>query len=363
VATNFSEWSDWWRLLHRLETNGIPEPGFATNLGFGWTRAIAVQPDERILIGGNFDPGWWTSEPVTNNGVWRLQTNGLLDTSFNAGLFEPRAFLLERPDLVTSLLLLTNGRVVVGGSFTNVAGTACDGVARLLPNGAVDSSFLHASQGVTNNAVVAALALLPDGRILVGGSFDSLQGVPRPRLARLDPDGHVDLSFQPPLDSSYAVKALALQSDGKILVGGGTPYPWIGRTCFLLRLHPNGSLDTTFDVGIAGDAAINSLAVESDGNILVAGDFSYWNEIHRPMLVRLFGDTLILGPPELRSGGFQMEVSNFQPGIPVVLTASTNLVHWEPVQTNLLPQSPLRFLDPDATRIPRRFFRAMQSGN
>jgi uncharacterized delta-60 repeat protein len=361
VATN---WGPLWaRVLYRLATNGVPEPDFATNLSLGWTRAIAVQPDGRILIGGNFDRSWYTGEATTDNGVLRLQTNGTVDGSFSVGLFQPATGLFDQPGVVSCLLLQPDGRVVVGGAFTNVAGTPCDGVARLLPNGSVDADFFHAPQGVTNHAIVTAMALMPDGRIVVGGAFATLQGAPRFGLARINPDGTVDPSFTAPLNSTHVVNTLAVQADGKVLVGGGGPPWWDGAPPFLLRLHSNGSIDTSFDIGAPPDGRVTSLAVEADGNILVAGDFTYWNDLRRPMLVRLFGDGLCFGPPTMRPGVFQMELSNVRPGIPVVLFASINLVQWEPVQTNSLATPPVRFFETNTSGVRQRFFRAAQPTN
>ncbi len=99
---------------------------------------------------------------------------------------------------VRALAVQSDGRIVVGGSFTNVAGTARSGLIRLLENGALDTSFdagmnfLHST-----NEFVSAIALLPDGRILCGGTFTHINGQVRPGLARFLPAGDLDPAFVP----------------------------------------------------------------------------------------------------------------------------------------------------------------------
>ena len=215
--------------------------------------------------------------------------SGLLDSSFDPGS--------GADDVVHALLLQPDGKVVIGGSFTNFNGTLRHGVARLLANGAVDASF-DPGEGVggavswrSRTPQVRALALQADGKIIVGGDFTIVQGVQRLRLARLNPDGSLDSTFAPaienipgenPADSSnpgYPVSevyAITVQPDGKILVGGefnavnGVP------DVRFARLNPDGSLDRSFDTTgsmVSGDL-VRSIAQLEDGSIVLAGGFS-----------------------------------------------------------------------------------------
>ena len=117
---------------------------------------------------------------------------------------------------------------------------------------------------------VFSLAVQADGKILVGGDFHTLGGQPRRRIGRLNADGSLDTGFDPGAD--WFVRSLAVQADGKILVGGaftelgGQPRRYIGR------LNADGTLDTGFDP-VAGEG-VTSLALQADGKILVGGLFT-----------------------------------------------------------------------------------------
>ena len=121
------------------------------------------------------------------------------------------------------------------------------------------------------NDSVYSLAVQADGKILVGGYFTTLGGQTRNYLGRLNPDGTLDTGFNPGANSY--VYSLAVQADGKILVGGvfstlgGQTRNGIGR------LNPDGTLDTAFNPGANG-GSVDSLAVQADGKILVGGQFT-----------------------------------------------------------------------------------------
>src|SRR5439155_22596358 len=130
-----------------------------------------------------------------------------------------------------------------------------------------------------------SLAVQPDGKILVGGTFTNLAGQTRTNIGRLNPDGSPDRLFNPgALAGAFssvtegAVNCLAMQADGKILVGGSfTSLGGYARTN-IGRLNLDGSLDTNFNTWANGGANIGgqvySLAVESDGKVLVGGSFT-----------------------------------------------------------------------------------------
>ena len=173
-----------------------------------------------------------------------------------------------------------DGKILVGGGFTTLGGggtgtTTRNYIGRLNADGSLDTSFNPGA-----NSDVYALAVQADGKILVGGDFTTLGGggtgtTPRNCIGRLNADGSLDTSFNP--GANGAVYALAVQADGKILVGGAfttlggggtgtTPRNHIGR------LNADGSLDTSFDPGANDD--VNALAVQADGKILVGGGFT-----------------------------------------------------------------------------------------
>jgi uncharacterized delta-60 repeat protein len=119
------------------------------------------------------------------------------------------------------------------------------------------------------NNDVFAVAVQADGKILVGGVFTSVGGQTRNNIARVNPDGSLDASFDP--NANFFVEALAVQVDGKILVGG--LFTSIGGQTRngIARLDPDGSLDASFDPN--ANSSVLAVAVQADGKVLIGGAF------------------------------------------------------------------------------------------
>lgn len=162
-----------------------------------------------------------------------------------------------------------DGKIVIAGAFTQVDGVAMNGVARLDAQGRLDATF---DVGVGLDGRVRCVAIQEDGKILVGGEFSSVSGEPRPLLARLLPNGSLDAGFVPPVLTGR-VNALLVQLDGRVVVAGGEIYG-------LRRLLESGAEDGSFRFREAGVSAtfqgeILTLGVQGEGAIIVGGDFSY----------------------------------------------------------------------------------------
>jgi uncharacterized delta-60 repeat protein len=237
----------------------------------GYVYAVALQKDGKVLVGGDFFhlncfPNCGAGA-IERNYIARLNADGTVDTAFNPGADGPIYGIVVQPD----------GQIVIGGNFSMVGGggtgsTNLRYLARLNTDGSVDASF---NPGVNMNNYVAAMALQPDGKLLVGGYFYAgLGGQVRYFFGRLNTDGTADQSFAPGVDG--AVSTIALQADGKILLGGvfthlggefgDTPRNFIGR------LNADGTVDMTFNPG--ANFRVDSIAVQSDGKILVGGLFT-----------------------------------------------------------------------------------------
>jgi uncharacterized delta-60 repeat protein len=221
---------------------------------------------------------------TSRSGIARLNANGGLDTTFNPGS--------GANGQVSAVALQPDGKVLIGGAFTSFNGLPRSGVARLNADGSLDESF---ATGSGFNNTVNALALQPDGKILIGGAFTSYNGATRNRLARLNADGSLDLSFSGD-GANKSVHALALQPDGKIIVGGNfTSFNNIAANR-IARLNINGSLDTAFNTGAGANARISSVALQPDGNILIGGVFGQVNGTPHNSIARLLGDGLTPTP-------------------------------------------------------------------
>jgi uncharacterized delta-60 repeat protein len=199
----------------------------------------------------------------------------------------------------------SDGRVLIGGYFTKVNGVARTNLARLNSDGSLDSSFLSGLAGP--DAGVWSIALQGDGKILIGGYFINVNGVTRSYLARLNPDGSFDSSFLNGLAGpDYDVLSITFQSDGKVLIGGGFGSVNGRGQSGVARLNPDGSLDSSFAPQLGGELndQFSSLAVQTDGKILVGGSFGYVNGIPCRNIVRLIGNYAapgILIPPQTQT--------------------------------------------------------------
>jgi len=267
-----------------------PGPGdldttfLATGAGAtGAVNSIAVQSDGKVLIGGLF-----TSYNGTSRGyVARLNTDGSLDTGFlatGAGANNGVYSVAVQP---------SDGKILIGGLFTSYNGTSRGCVARLNTDGSLDTGFLATGAGagsVTSPYRVDSIAVQSDGKILIGGLFTSYNGTSRGYVARLNTDGSLDTgSLATGAGANSEVWSIAVQSDGKVLIGGNfTTYNGTGRG-YVARLNTDGSLDTGFlATGAGANGLVYSVAVQpGDGKILIGGGFTTYNGTSRGFVARL----------------------------------------------------------------------------
>ena len=270
-------WALW--NLARLNADGSLDNTFelADGVGSNGIRCMALQPDGKLLIGGPFY--WVNSSDRTS--IARLNTDGTVDLSFYAGTVESTS---SYPS-VESLVLQPNGKVVVGGTFTNINGFGRNRIARSNDDGTVDTTF---NPGLGANSTVSAVALQANGSVIIGGSFSLVNGVARNYLARLGANGSLDSTFNPILNSS--VRAVASQPDGKLLIAGDfTSINGTNRNR-IARLNANGSLDLSFDPGGGAASAVCSILLQSDGKVLIGGYFSTVNSFRYNRIARLNTD-------------------------------------------------------------------------
>ncbi len=151
-----------------------------------------------------------------------------------------------------------------------------------------DNSFtvgLFSSSGGLG-CLVWDVAQQSDNKILVGTTCTSFNGVTISGILRLNPDGSLDTSFAPPSGITY-VEKIIIQPDDKIIIIGD-----LGQYKSIARLNIDGSLDSTFNTGLNTDsnASIHSAVIQSDGKIIIAGTFNSFNGIARNKLARINSD-------------------------------------------------------------------------
>lgn len=282
--------------LGRLSDTGILDTTFNRSIGANVlpVQAIARQADGRFVVGGDFT--FLRGQSV--NRVGRLENDGGVDTNFDPG---------EGADgLVRTIAIQADGRILVGGAFTEFDGSPRLGLARLMPDGSLDESFLAAAIPGITSMDVEQIVVQPDGKILVGGLIrtglaDQLfTGGFSSGVLRLNADGTVDTGFNIGAGAHLAgntgspqrVMSLAVQIDGKVLAGGAfTAFNGTAANR-VVRLNANGSVDAAFltALGISGaNGPVRSIAVQGDGRILLAGEFTGLSGISRIYCGRLLG--------------------------------------------------------------------------
>lgn len=260
--------------IARLGTSGSLDTSFDNGPAVftGRVTALAAQPDGKIL-----------ANSVARTGIGRFQPNGAPDTSFLTSLAGANG-------AVNAIAVTAAGKILAAGQFSQFNSFPARGLVRIDSGGSVDATFQNGIGGT--NGYLNCLYLQPDGRILIGGSFTEIKGVGRTNLARLNADGSLDFTF---LSSQAGVKgevfSLGVQPDGKVLVGGNyTEVNGVSRKC-IARLNADGSLDRTYQEGMTGvSGPVYAIAVQPDTNAIIAGLFRSVNSSNAYHIARLTRD-------------------------------------------------------------------------
>ncbi|MDP1728505.1 MAG: T9SS type A sorting domain-containing protein [Bacteroidota bacterium] len=263
--------------IARLNANGTLDATFNQGTGTGAGDKVvttAIQSDGKIIIGGSF----YAYNGTARKGIARLNANGSLDATFNPGT--------GVDGTVYTTAIQSDGKIIIGGAFTTYNGTARNYIMRLNADGSLDATF---NPGTGANTSVKTTAIQGDGKIIIGGIFISYNGTARNRIARLNADGSLDATFNPGTGTDGTVYTTVLQSDGKIIVGGGfTSYNGTARNR-IARLNANSSLDATFNPGTGANTSVYTTAIQSDGKIIIGGWFTSYNGTARNYIARING--------------------------------------------------------------------------
>ena len=253
--------------IARLNSNGTLDVAFNPGTGFNSTvNSISIQNDGKIITGGVFT----VYNGINNNYIARINTDGSFDSSFNTA------------SGITSLVYATaiqlDGKIIVGG------GNTLTRTARLNADGSLDNNY-NPGNGHNNN--VRTIAIQTNGKIISGGDFSTYDDMERVRISIANTDGTRDTLFNPVTGFDNTVYCTARQTDGKIIAGGGftlfNDFP-VKR---IVRLNSNGSIDLTFTSGLGFDGIVYSSAIQSDGKIILGGNFTSYNGIAINRIIRL----------------------------------------------------------------------------
>jgi uncharacterized delta-60 repeat protein len=252
------------QVILKFDANGVPATGFQYGGTGGFIRELAAQPDGRFY--------------VSDVGVARQSANGSLDGTFP---------IPSTNGFVSELKVLPDGKILIGGAFTTVSGFAYGRLARLNTDGSVDLTFNTNNIGA--NGQINDIELSPDGKIFIGGVFTQYNGVAKNKIAKLNSDGTLDTSFTytPPVNA--VVLDLDLLPNGKLAVAGNT----LGTTLLptsAVVLNTDGSPDANFAVITAKQGRVRKVQQQSDGKVLIVGEFPLVNGVARNSLARLNAD-------------------------------------------------------------------------
>lgn len=240
--------------------------------------AVATQTNGQVLIGGVFQS--IGGEERFN--VARLNHDGSLDLSFDPGTVADVGY-------VSAITVQDDGKILIGGAFASSSAASTPYLTRLNTNGTVDESF---NQNLSLDGALSAIVLQPDTKIVIAGSFNIVNNFLRQLVARLHSDGTLDTNFDACVASSEGATSLTLLEDGKFLMTGGS---FSFSTGFfrngLARLLSNGNLDNTYASGPGIDAGnAYTLAVRTNGHVILGGDFSAYDFTARSGIVQLDPD-------------------------------------------------------------------------
>ncbi|TAH41164.1 MAG: T9SS type A sorting domain-containing protein [Bacteroidetes bacterium] len=230
---------------------------------------IHVQPDQKILVGGNFT----TYNGVTRNRILRLNADGTLDTlSFNM-------LATGFQSSVHSITMQSDGKILVGGAFTTYNSQPKSRIVRLEYNGAIDTSFIVGT-GFNNASSINSIVIQPDGKILAGGTFTSYNGTTANRIVRLNPNGSIDSTFISGTGFPGEVKSICYDSLNNQIYVAGLFTSYNGNTVAkrIVRLDATGTIDVSFNIGTGFNGGINKLLFDqASGTLVAAGDFTSYN--------------------------------------------------------------------------------------
>ncbi len=283
----------------------------------GGVNALLYLPSEqKYLVAGSFNR-YSRIEHVYS--IARLNFNGTLDSSL---VNLPSQFVATRSSLtggvrgnITDMHLQADGKIIITGNFRyyvkpdynlvsvvsgadslHLDSTAVNYIARLHPDGSLDSSYhydlVNHRGRETVNGFISRSILQPDGKLVIVGNFTKYNNQTATRIARLNADGSLDNSFNPGAGPDIAIQDVVLQPDGKLLIAGGfNRYNGV-KAMRAARLMPNGDLDVTFSIGDGPDGSLFrvGLVPGANGAILLSGNFRKFAGVPRNNFVTINAD-------------------------------------------------------------------------
>jgi uncharacterized delta-60 repeat protein len=296
--------------------------------GAAYNYVSAIQPDGKILVGGKLR----YANGIPRGGIARLNPDGTEDTTFNPGGTGATGATFAAYQGVYDIVVLSDGKILIAGGFVSYNGVAAGGLARLNPDGTLDTSFNVGGIGVSGAyRVVKSIAVQSDGKIIAGGQgITGYNGLLSNVFFRVNPDGSFDTSFVSRFFTQSAeIDEIAIQSDGKILLAldytGGYDGAPSGGPSYLMRVNSDGTYDAAFSNAVHLGESVFGVAIQSDGKIVICGPFTGYNQGFRPGIARLNPDATLdtsFDPQNIANGTFDHVV--IQPNGKIVFSGTSN---------------------------------------
>ena len=216
-----------------------------------------------------------------------MNSNGSIDSSFNVGTgFD---------NTIHSLNIQNDGKIIIAGEFSNYNNNTSNRIIRVNDNGSVDTTF---SIGNGANNTIFTIHNQPDGKIILGGLFTTFNSNTTNYLVRLNSNGSIDSTFNVGIGANNFIRSIGFQTNNKIVVGGSFTNFNNSLINRLARIENTGSSDTSFltATGSGANNTINSIAILADGGILLVGNFSSFNGAAINRIVKINGDEVLSAP-------------------------------------------------------------------
>ncbi len=256
-----------------LTANGEVDQSFTTGSGFQqqtgpstFTNGIIYKllelPDGKILVGGQFN--LYRGQPA--GGLIRLLPNGDPDPTFVTGS--------GANNIVRSFLPMADGRILVGGDFTAYDGTAFGRLVMLQANGQIDATFNVDGVGANNS--IFAMDTLSNGEIIIGGSFTNFNETSKSRLGKLEKNGTLIASFPSVQVPNNTVSSIIIEDDDKIMLGGVFSIV-AGAGGSIRRILGNGNADPSFTAVVTAGSTTETLIPYGENHYFAGGQFTFYD--------------------------------------------------------------------------------------
>ena len=289
-------------VLARFNEDGSPDSGFGiqgrvvTDIPGRFSeaaRTVVLQPDGKIVVGASSGTG-----DIINYTLLRYAPAGSLDSTFGTGGIRSTTFR----GAPRAMALQPDGKILLAGDANLSYDTGEFALTRFLPDGKTDTAFGSAGRVLTDFGAAdtpTGMVLGSDGKILVAGNR-VVNFKAEPCLARFHPNGSLDTSFGQAgkttlslTDRSLSIQGMAMRGDGRIVLAG-TKFLYSLNHAAVVGLLADGAPDPGFGTGGLVDIGNGSqysysagaVAVQADGRVVVAGQSMYFSSYRDFLLMR-----------------------------------------------------------------------------